>query len=936
MDETAHSNLESFLQEDSPKPRPNVVSKTFKRMNVDLQKSIQLLDDAVSPTVKCKTPRSGFRHSRYTPKKVDSRLSTSIEMFMTPLKPSSFGQENIDKKKKDLSPILTMNQTTQYLDLTTAVDLDMTEDVTQTNMTFMAGEDPGLKASHGLYTDFQSAMKSYPSPYQAMDLLEAYSNACGQQVKALKKLQKGVTRNQPKLKRTITTKDLMQYELQTWQLIKSLYKDRLETLTQDESMDSAKQEVYTKVWSLSEQNIASHLFERDSLVRQSQLVIDWLETCAAEEIDTFSDNAKFFVDQPVFWENTLHQLQNMKKGLRSSRERPTISEMDPDAPHRQQKALDDLDKEDERFFLKNLFWCLRAGKLDMALELCHRCGQLWRAATLEGWRLHHDPNFYNTNSLNDSCLNSVEGNAYRDVWKSVCWRMANETEMEKYERALYAALSGNLEALLPVCISWMDFVWAYFKVMVDIRVEQEIRLHHHVTRNLDTLPAEYWDKMFEPPDIFKEIGASVHENIRSQSQQWYHLIQKYIILGDTPALIEAMYSWLQDENDYPPEHLLRLMVHIVLFLKSIGHACKEDLCEAIIEAFVTYLIKSKHNSLVAHYVAKMEVDSRVQWYASFLEGVEDVSERRQCLQWAEEEGLDVAAITKAVVERVRATNTMPPPENSLAPDISISAEDQAKIDAIDWLVFDDTHRAEAMKQGNAIMRAFIAVKKHLAARKAFEKLPSDSIDVIYRQWHHKAKTGSTDDLPADESNAIREYMCMKAYLDAVESFNDWFVLYHQGQPTKPAGADEAVSFTDRVAMEHKMKQFQQEHERWTHNLLQQTRVTRDRIYNVLLFADGGWLVDSAEETSEDLGRQHQLTSLRRLHLPDLCLSLHTVLHTAGLYADAVQIADVIASEHHRLYQDFDQESLQRLLCQITRSSRCLLDDGKDPLGYEVV
>ena len=32
--------------------------------------------------------------------------------------------------------------------------------------------------------------------------------------------------------------------------------------------------------------------------------------------------------------------------------------------------------------------------------------------------------------------------------------------------------------------------------MVDIRVEQEIRLHHHVTRNLDTLPSEYWDKMY--------------------------------------------------------------------------------------------------------------------------------------------------------------------------------------------------------------------------------------------------------------------------------------------------------------------------------------------------------------------------------------------------------------------------------------------------------
>ena len=36
--------------------------------------------------------------------------------------------------------------------------------------------------------------------------------------------------------------------------------------------------------------------------------------------------------------------------------------------------------------------------------------------------------------------------------------------MDLHERAVYAALSGNLKAVLPVCTSWMDYVWAYFKV----------------------------------------------------------------------------------------------------------------------------------------------------------------------------------------------------------------------------------------------------------------------------------------------------------------------------------------------------------------------------------------------------------------------------------------------------------------------------------------
>jgi hypothetical protein len=37
---------------------------------------------------------------------------------------------------------------------------------------------------------------------------------------------------------------------------------------------------------------------------------------------------------------------------------------DPDAPVRQRRYLDDLDKEDEQRLLQHLFMCIRAGQLD--------------------------------------------------------------------------------------------------------------------------------------------------------------------------------------------------------------------------------------------------------------------------------------------------------------------------------------------------------------------------------------------------------------------------------------------------------------------------------------------------------------------------------------------------------------------------------------------
>lgn len=45
--------------------------------------------------------------------------------------------------------------------------------------------------------------------------------------------------------------------------------------------------------------------------------------------------------------------------------------------------------------------------------------------------------------------------------------------------------------LLPVCDTWEDTVWAYFRVMVDSLVEQEIRTSVVNLDETEELPREY-------------------------------------------------------------------------------------------------------------------------------------------------------------------------------------------------------------------------------------------------------------------------------------------------------------------------------------------------------------------------------------------------------------------------------------------------------------
>ena len=45
-------------------------------------------------------------------------------------------------------------------------------------------------------------------------------------------------------------------------------------------------------------------------------------------------------------------------------------------------------------------------------------------------------------------------------------------------------------------------------------------------------------------------------------------------------------------------------------------------------------------------------------------------------------------------------------------------------------MFDPAQRSEAIRQANTIMRAFLGLRKHAAAKEIFKKIPKDSIDVI--------------------------------------------------------------------------------------------------------------------------------------------------------------------------------------------------------------
>uniref|UniRef100_A0A8C9Y1E6 Nuclear pore complex protein n=1 Tax=Sander lucioperca TaxID=283035 RepID=A0A8C9Y1E6_SANLU len=810
-------------------------------------------------------------------------MSSHITPYVLQLrKPSRFKKPNLDDSdwtnSMYISPVSGMDNSSFFSD-----------DTANLSSALLKEDDPGEAAAASLFPEFLASLVKHSSS-AVFELLDEYQTLCQEKVDVLQSVVLRAGQNS----KTAGVHWLLQQENCTWRLITSLYSE-------------------------SEKVVVEQLFQRDAVIRQSQLVVDWLESIAKDKIGDFSDNIEYYAKN-VCWENTLHSLKLRRKSGTAFTV-PLVTELDPDAPFRQQRPLADLDREDDARLLKNLFSLIRAGMTEEAQRLCKRCGQAWRAATLEGWKLYHDPN-------RTSELQPIEGNPQRGIWKACCWRMAEEEQLNRYERAIYSSLSGNLKPLLAVCESWEDCVWAHFKVMVDSLVEKELMSSGMAHQEMDTLPREYLEANWTMEKVFEELQALELKRVLEETKEHHHIIQKFVILGDLDGLFEEFSDWLTTSKPLP-SHLLRFMTHLLLFFRSLGLALKEEVCVDVLKAYVSLLVRDQQTDLVARYVSQLPPEVATVEYAAFLETVNQPEIRPRCLQLATDAGLDVAAITKLVVETVRERDETEFTHHSQTLEMGTTKEDLRKIDVIDWLLFDPAHRAESLKQSNAIMRKFLAVQKHDAAKAVFSKVPEDSMREIYCQW----SGGQTTSLPAEDENAIREHLCIRAYLEAHEAFTDWF-NHSSSAPQKPAPAPEA-KFTERVANEMREKEYQASLSAWSCRLDVLTEDVKERIYNVLLFVDGGWMIDNRQDSEPDSERRHQMAALRSLCLPRLTFLLLSVLQNSSRHQEALRLADIISSDQHRLYQVFSKEELRRFLLKLRESSLALLDRGLDPLGYEL-
>ncbi|GAA5904143.1 hypothetical protein JCM6882_003958 [Rhodosporidiobolus microsporus] len=750
--------------------------------------------------------------------------------------------------------------------------------------------------------------------------------------------------------------DIWTLERNTWALVQALYSERLSDAPAE---PSSSKNPYTPPLT-----VIQRLIEGNKDLIELSAIRDWLHS-----IPSSLNPAEIRRGYLPYTKNKLKQLK--RTGQRAPQ--GLVEELDPDALVRAGGAekgarLEADDAAYERALLRSLYEYVRAGELDLAIDMCRQSDQAWRAASLSGGKLWWDPALapgeagYEEEEggvvVMETERRSAQGNLNRRLWKKMCRRIAESSAVDPYERALYGALSGDVSSVLPVCATWEDIVWAHLNSLFEAHIEAGLSV---------SLSGRYWQRGSVAPvdpkaalnaedellaggattkpirqeleSVFERLTRSDKPDLAAAAKNPFHLSQAYLIVGKINQLIETFVERLESAApETEPEtlaHLLRFFAHLILALRLLKQPLPSYAANRILEAYVKVLeANDQDESLVAFYASALERQSAVESYAGHLLTAfgpqHDLATRHAALLSARTHGLSLSAIALRTVELLLsdtlASLPLPPSSTSLAGLNAfggVSQEQERLVWGVEWLLMEKETYEEGLRWSNALGRWFLSTDSPPALRLLLSRLPADLLPTLASAAGEGAE--STQAVQLD----IREHLDYVALFKALESQGRWREGWASGvgRGGKSASKLDRAQFRDTVA------------------------ALVDDFYTAAVeLLEGEWLKLEGLDGTVDAAasrRHSELAKIRRLVIPDIVFRLHQALYETrevlpSNLARCLSLANLVADERYQLYLEFlpaegEAEGplgLKKYLEEVAKASLASLEVGKGPFGVE--
>lgn len=554
----------------------------------------------------------------------------------------------------------------------------------------------------------------------------------------------------------------------------------------------------------SERDVWNNFLAEDDLAWERHTVVEWLKKCSdnsRQNIDRIIQDLESDADRGSgLWAHSWLYSKEAIKGqkrlkawshpvdpeapgidtsiLINDHTKGLVTQLDPDAITRQERSLAKQDHYFERAIWLACWEMVRRGKdWNCVREWCQERVEGWRALAIMG-----DARCSNSrNERTEPERSLVTKWQSRALWRKTCAIAAKNGGIDKYENAIYGALSGYLPSVKAVSSSWDDYLFAHYNSYLLRQFDRYIVSHFS-----DRLPSASVDR-------YGSFDFSISAGQRAQSGN--QIVQKMMTLARTGKEAREPFKLLQGSlvakafedfistygvqlslsanrsgkskilptlksiqpedkiagiitmNDYD---LLRIITHILFAFQDLGLDLGEGIqriaAENFVVAYVDYLSKAGKQQLLPLYASRLSPSRSITCLGRQLPFVRDDTERQTMMRLMKKNGLDIPGVLSMQLELIISDNPPKGVEDNIYPKLdvldskkdeksmvypirnefigkSVSDDEQDLISGFEWYLLLDGHWQQTMDTGTILY-------KHLL-RKLFELFMMMSKIYIY-------------------------------------------------------------------------------------------------------------------------------------------------------------------------------------------------------------
>jgi nuclear pore complex protein Nup107 len=479
-------------------------------------------------------------------------------------------------------------------------------------------------------------------------------------------------------------KDLHQAEEETntWHLLMGILDLRFPT----PDVAETKEAFMKSRGDLTPYSSGTDLWERfifmDDSAREKKIILKWLEECATSadtDFDTIVEQLqeKAGTNEGTWSRGWLHTREKIKAAKRLGaplddipnppNNGPLVSKLDPDVAFRENGTLDRADEYYERSLWLACFAMMRRGKSWSEIRE-------WFEDRNEGWRAA---------SMGFACDEQAARTFVGDgsagaFFRRMCYAASRNSTADKYERAVYGLLAGDLHSVEPVCRSWDDYLYAKYNALLLAAFERWIQNHFP-----DRLPKSLTQRFSLPAPLESQTNAQVIESLsrkqsagtktttkKLQATVIAHTFEDFVFqlgvamsdrandgIHDTPLIEPTTHKSRKDLLDILEDYnTLRLVVHVLIVWEAIaGRLHTKDIEDRYIveNVFVYYmdsLRKMGKIDIIPTYAALISEERRSIAMGVILSDITKRKDQMELVELMSQGGFDLPEATSTQVK----------------------------------------------------------------------------------------------------------------------------------------------------------------------------------------------------------------------------------------------------------------------------------------------